>query len=162
MGRHHEQQSLALLGEVHQRSGGDERWGERHAGQKNRILVFPIDRIHDLSFIGPEPSFKTLLRQMFRQGGAPGTGPDDSYAVNCLHVVDRYPGRKLKQIALFVRHHKFLVASFMFQVAHRIRNVKLETSNLKLPSERRSTLLEGGVRTPLEELFDILPKASGL
>jgi hypothetical protein len=40
--------------------------------------------------------------------------------------------------------------------------VKLETSNLKLPSERRSTLLESGVPTPLEELFDILPKASGL
>jgi hypothetical protein len=68
----------------------------------------------------------------------------------------------LKRIVLFVRRHEFLVASFTFQVAHRIRNVTLETSNLKLPSERRSTLLESDVQTPLEELFDILPMASGL
>jgi hypothetical protein len=40
--------------------------------------------------------------------------------------------------------------------------VKLVTSNLKLPSERRFTVLESDVRTPLEELFNILPRASGL
>jgi hypothetical protein len=68
----------------------------------------------------------------------------------------------LKRIVLFVRRHEFLVASFRFQVAHGIRNVKPETSNLKFPSERRSTLLESDVRTPLEEIFNILPRASGL
>ena len=82
MGRHHEEQPLALLGEIRQRSGGDERWRERDTGQKDRILVFPIDRIHNLSFIGPEPSFETFLRQMFRQGSAPSTGPDNSYAMD--------------------------------------------------------------------------------
>ena len=82
MGWHHKEQPLALLGEIRQRSGGDERWGEGDRGQKDRILVLPIDRIHNLSFIGPEPSFETFLRQMFRQSSAPGTGPDDSYAMD--------------------------------------------------------------------------------
>jgi hypothetical protein len=85
VGRHYEEQSLALLREVHQRSSSDERWGELHAGQKDRILVFPIDRIHNLALIGPEPSFETFLRQMLRQGSAPGAGPDDSYAMDRWH-----------------------------------------------------------------------------
>ena len=82
MGRHHEEQSLALFGEVNQRPGSNERWRKRDTGQKDRILVFPVDRIHDLSFIGPELSSETFLRQMFRQGSAPGTGSDDAYAMD--------------------------------------------------------------------------------
>ena len=50
--------------------------------------MFPVDRSHDLSLIGPEPSFETFLRQMFRQGRTPGTGSDDSYSVNSLHIVN--------------------------------------------------------------------------
>jgi hypothetical protein len=47
--------------------------------------VFPIDGIHDLSFIGPEQSSETFLREMFRQGSAPSTGSDDSYAMDGWH-----------------------------------------------------------------------------
>jgi hypothetical protein len=46
----------------------------------------------------------------------------------------------LTKAVLFVRRHEFLVASFRLQVAQRIRNVKLKTSNLKLPSEKRFTV----------------------
>ena len=83
--RHHKEQPLAPLGEIYQRSGRHERRGKRDTRQKNRILVFPVDRIHNLSFIGPEPSVETFLRQMLRQSRAPSAGPDHSYAMDGWH-----------------------------------------------------------------------------
>jgi hypothetical protein len=91
MGRHHEEQSLALFGEIRQRSSGDERWGERHSGQKYRILVLSIDRIHDLSFIGPEPDAKSFFCHVLGESGAPGAGTDHSNTIDYLHIEKRRP-----------------------------------------------------------------------
>ena len=82
MGRYREEQPLALLGEIGQRSGGNERWRKGDTGQKDRILVLPVDRIHNLSLIGPETSVEAFLRKMLRQGSAPRASPDHSYAMD--------------------------------------------------------------------------------
>jgi hypothetical protein len=82
---------------------------------------------------------------MFRQGGTPGAGPDDSYSADRLHVVD--PSRMLKLV------HLVGLVCFVYLVDLVHLNSFVQPNKLDKPNNGLLTL---------EESFNILPRASGL